>query len=418
MEYIAHIRQKDNERQTVATHLMEVKALAELYGGKIGVGHIAGLAGLLHDMGKYTNQFQEYLLEAVKNPERPPKRGSVDHSTAGGKLIFDVLHSPTDSYRALLAEIVGNAIISHHSYLQDFININLELKYLQRVQDKELDEYMFTKKKFFEEVLSEKELEDYIKKALDELSEFLDVGQSISRQSMFLSKFIFSTLIDADRTNSREFEENRYDDIGQSHEHLLSHYYDKLMEKVNGFKQQGDANNPINVLRSEMSDQCEKFARKPSGIYTLSIPTGGGKTLASLRYALKHAELYKKNRIIYIVPYTTIIEQNADEVRKILDDDEHILEHHSNVVNDELDDNEADDGRLACYEKLKLAKDNWDAPIIFTTMVQYLDTFYAYGGRNIRRLHNLANSILIFDEVQKVPTNCISLFNHTLNFLK
>lgn len=420
MTYIAHVRQEDHEHQTVATHLLEVKALAESYGQKIGVGHIAGLAGLLHDFGKYTDEFRDYLLEAVRNPDRPPKRGSVDHSTAGGKLLFDLLHNPNDPYRALLAEVVGNAIISHHSYLQDFIEPNLELNFLKRVRDKVkgLEEYELTKSRFYEEVMSEEELNNYIEKALEELRDHLDVSESIARQSVFLSKFIFSTLIDADRTNSREFEENKYSDVNQSHKQLLSNYYDKLMVKVNGFKQQGDADNPINVLRSEMSDQCEDFAEKPSSIYTLSIPTGGGKTLASLRYALKHAQLYSKKRIIYIVPYTTIIEQNADEVRKILDDNEHILEHHSNVVNDELDDNEADDGRIARYEKLKLAKDNWDAPIIFTTMVQYLDTFYAYGGRNIRRLHNLADSILIFDEVQKVPTNCVSLFNHTLNFLK
>ncbi len=418
MEYIAHIRQKDKEIQTVVAHLLEVKGLAEIYGGKIGVGHIAGLAGLLHDLGKYTEEFKEYILEAVANPNEAPKRGSVDHSTAGGKLIFDLLHKPGEPYRVLLAEIVGNAIISHHSYLQDFIDPNLELNYLKRVKEKELTEYEFTKMCFFENVMSEQELNDYIEKALAELTAYLDVSKSIPRQAMFLSKFIFSTLIDADRTNSREFEENKYGEINKSYKHLLSSYYDKLMKKINGFKKEDDADNPINVLRSEMSDQCEEFAKRPSDIYTLSIPTGGGKTLASLRYALKHAQLYDKKRIIYIVPYTTIIEQNADEVRKILDDNERILEHHSNVVNDELDDNEADDGRIAHYEKLKLAKDNWDAPIVFTTMVQYLDTFYAYGGRNIRRLHNLTDSILIFDEVQKVPTNCISLFNHSLNFLK
>lgn len=420
MEYIAHIRQEDSERQTVATHLSEVKALAESYGRKIGVTHIAGLAGLLHDFGKYTDEFRDYLLEAVRNPEHPPKRGSVDHSTAGGKLLFDLLHNPKDPYRTLLGEVVGNAIISHHSYLQDFIDSNLELNYLKRVRDKVkgLEEYELTKLRFYEEVMSEETLNHYIEKALEELRDYLDVSESIARQSMFLSKFIFSTLIDADRTNSREFEENKYSDVSQSHKQLLLDYYDKLMVKVNGFKEQGDAENSINILRSKMSDQCEEFAEKPSGIYTLSIPTGGGKTLASLRYALKHAQIYDKKRIIYIVPYTTIIEQNADEVRKILGDNENILEHHSNVVNDELDDNEKDDGRMARYEKLKLAKDNWDAPIIFTTMVQYLETFYGYGGRNIRRLHNLADSILIFDEVQKVPTNCISLFNHTLNFLK
>jgi CRISPR-associated endonuclease/helicase Cas3 len=166
-----------------------------------------------------------------------------------------------------------------------------------------------------------------------------------------------------------------------------------------------------------MSRQCDRFAEKPSGIYTLSIPTGGGKTLASLRYALKHAATYHKKHIIYVVPYTTIIEQNAAEVRKILMDDANILEHHSNVVDDINDDDETFDGFINVRQKLKLAKDNWDVPIIFTTMVQFLNVFYANGSRNIRRLHNLCESVIIFDEVQKVPVSCVSLFNQALNFL-
>lgn len=174
----------------------------------------------------------------------------------------------------------------------------------------------------------------------------------------------------------------------------------------------------INRLRSEMSEQCDAFAEKPSGIYTLSIPTGGGKTFASLRYALKHAQLYNKKRIIYIVPFTTIIEQNAEEVRKVLQDDVNILEHHSNVVEDADENDEQQDGIMSVQQRLKLAKDNWDVPIIFTTMVQFLNVFYAKGSRNIRRLHNMSEAVLIFDEVQKVPVPCISLFNEALNFLK
>lgn len=165
-----------------------------------------------------------------------------------------------------------------------------------------------------------------------------------------------------------------------------------------------------------MSEQCEQFAKNPSGIYTLSIPTGGGKTLASLRYALKHAQLFNKKRIIYIVPYTTIIEQNAQEVREILEDYENVLEHHSNVIHEDIGG--SDDDYTISQKKLRLAKDNWDSPIVFSTMVQFLDTFYGYGGRNIRRLHDLSESIIIFDEVLKVPVHCISLFNQALNFLK
>jgi CRISPR-associated endonuclease/helicase Cas3 len=422
MEYIAHIRESDHHMQTVEAHLLEVKELAESFGEKIGVKHIAGLAGMLHDAGKYTNEFRQYIIEAVNNPDAPPKRGSVDHSTAGGKLLFELFHNKgnIDPYRAILAEIVGNAIISHHSYLHDFLNPNLESDYLKRVRDKQLDEFNRIRENFFEHVMSERELLDYVDKASTELKNYLanDSAENWGRQLMFLTKFIFSALIDADRTNTRLFEENKSDDSIKNQKELFGNYYDKLMRKIDSFKTHKNVNTPINRLRGEMSEQCDRFAANPSGIYTLSIPTGGGKTLASLRYALKHAILYNKKRIIYVVPYTTIIEQNAEEVRKILMDEAHILEHHSNVIDDENVDDENQSGRMNVRQRLKLAKDNWDSPIIFTTMVQFLNVFYARGSRNIRRLHNLSESIIIFDEVQKVPIRCVSLFNQALNFLK
>ncbi|BCJ87096.1 CRISPR-associated helicase Cas3' [Effusibacillus dendaii] len=423
MKYIAHIRESDKQIQSVEEHLLGVKDLAESFGEKVGVRHIAGLAGMLHDMGKYTHEFREYIIEAVKNPDSPPKRGSVDHSTAGGKLLYQLFHTGAPSrLNWILAEVVGNAIISHHSYLHDFLNPDLESPYLRRVQKNEfeLKEFDRSKQCFFDHVMSEAEFQQYVSKAVDELEAYLMKPYSGNSESklMFLTKFIFSALIDADRTNTRLFEENKTVEPEPSRKELFDAYYEKLMEKIDSYQVQDAAKTQINALRREMSDQCGRFAEKPSGIYTLSIPTGGGKTLASLRYALKHAGLYNKKHIVYVVPYTTIIEQNAEEVRKILMDDGHILEHHSNVIDDLDDDDENEDGIINTQQKLKLAKDNWDSPIIFTTMVQFLNVFYAKGSRNIRRLHNLSESVIIFDEVQKVPTKCISLFNQTLNFLK
>lgn len=418
LDSIAHIRESDKKIQTVEQHLLEAKELAEAYGAKIGITHITGLAGMLHDLGKYSDEFKEYILEAVNNPFSPPKRGSVDHSTAGGKLLFERFHNPKNPIESILAEVVGNAIISHHSYLQDFLSPDLESNYLKRVRDKELNNYETTKQNFFQKVISEIDFNQYVHEATIELQEFLKKhpSEGIENNVMFLTKFVFSALIDADRTNTRMFEEDRSIENEIDQVHLFENYYKKLMDKIDSFKKDGNAAKPINRLRQEMSEQCEAFALQPSGVYTLSIPTGGGKTLASLRYALKHAIKYKKKRIIYVVPYTTIIEQNAAEVREILDDNENILEHHSNVIEDNEDD-ECQDGIMSIQQKLKLAKDNWDSPIIFTTMVQFLNTFYAYGSRNIRRLHNLSEAVIIFDEVQKVPVSCISLFNKAVNFL-
>ncbi|SFS81985.1 CRISPR-associated helicase/endonuclease Cas3 [Paenibacillus sp. 453mf] len=422
MNFIAHIREGDQEHQLVETHLLEVKKLAESIGSKIGAAHIAGLAGLLHDMGKFTDSFRTYILEAVQNPDHPPKRGSIDHSTAGGKLLYELYHQERRQLNtSLLAEIVGNAIISHHSYLQDYLDTSLESKYLDRVRDKHLHEYDQAKNALFETVMSEEEFKEYVLQAANELDQFmaLETSHSLETKLMFLTKFIFSALIDADRTNTRLFEEGKeneqFNEVDRSS--LFLSYYDLLMKKIDSFQTES-SNNPINLLRRQMSEQCELFADKPSGIYTLSIPTGGGKTLASLRYALRHALNYDKKRIIYVLPYTTIIEQNTAEVRQILMDDENILEHHSNIIEDSDDNDELDDGLMNKRQKWKLAKDNWDSPIIFTTMVQFLNVIYAKGSRNIRRFHNLSQSVIIFDEVQKVPVPCVSLFNQALNFLK
>lgn len=416
MQYIAHIRKSDNVIQSVETHLLEVKQLAETLGEKFGIKHVTGLAGMLHDLGKFSDDFRNYILEAIENPDAPPKRGSVDHSTAGGKLLFHLFHEKNiDKNKALVAEIVGNAIISHHSYLQDFLNANLESDYLRRVKDKELNNFDKSVQLFYKNVMNETEFINYVENAALELKQLLisKKVKSIENTIMFLSKIVFSSLIDADRTNTRQFEEQIDNEVFENSQELFKKYYEKLMAKLHSFKVE---DTPINRLRREMSEQCEQFAQKPSGIYTMSIPTGGGKTLASLRYALKHALLFNKKRIIYVVPFTTIIEQNAEDVRKIIDDDYNLLEHHSNVVDEEIDRD--DEAYLSSKQRLKLAKDNWDSPIIFTTMVQFLNVFYAKGSRYIRRLHNLSESTIIFDEVQKVPSACVSLFNDSLNFLK
>jgi len=419
---IAHIRQSDGKIQTVEEHSLNVKQIAESIGEKIGVKHIAGLAGLLHDIGKFSVKFKEYILLASQNPDNPPRRGSVDHSTAGGQLLDRFVKSgPRDKNLYMLAEIVCNAIISHHAYLHDYLSPDADSPYLARIQDKFIEDLDNITDCFHRLVMDKDQFGQYVRKAGQELAAFLSRPSSEDGRTrlMFLTKYVFSALIDADRTDTRLFEENNIWSPQEERKELFSEYYRKLMNKITELGSHSEKDSKVNHYRRAMSDSCDDFAERPPDIYKLSIPTGGGKTLSSLRYALRHALHYGKERIIYIVPYTTIIEQNADEVRKILQDDEGILEHHSNVVDDpEVYDDEWADGLSNASQKLKLARDNWDAPIIFSTMVQFLNVFYAHGSRNIRRLHNLSRSVIIFDEVQKVPVHCVSLFNHALNFLK
>ena len=166
-------------------------------------------------------------------------------------------------------------------------------------------------------------------------------------------------------------------------------------------------------MRNKISQGCLTFSTKPKGIYQLTVPTGGGKTFASLRFALNHAAHHKMDRIFYIIPYTSIIDQNADEVRKILEDkDDHghyldkvVLEHHSNLTPEEE------------TQRQNLLSENWDAPIVFTTQVQFLEALFGSGTRGVRRLHQLTNSVIIFDEVQTIPVRCVHMFNVALRFL-
>jgi len=391
VEYIAHVRAGDGEIQSVHRHLLDTKFLA-------GISKVCGLAALLHDMGKYSDAFQNYIRRAVSGEK--VRRGEVDHATAGGRLLFETLKRKMPNQ--LLGEIVSNAIISHHGNLHDYIQ-GEDSPFLQRVELKVLDEYEVCKKRFFDEVISEPDFINYAEAASQQLMSYLErIGQTLVN-STFLTKLVFSILIDSDRTNTRQFEEKGVD---SSLAVDLQTLKENLEQHLSSLKSDCSTVSPINVLRQQMSEQCMKYAERPSGVYTLSIPTGGGKTLASLRYALHHASHHLKKRIIYVVPFTTIIEQNAQVARVVLNTEE-IVEHHSNVI--QLDD--ASEDEMSLQAKLNLAKDNWDAPIIFTTMVQYLNTFYAKGNRNTRRLHHLSEAVVIFDEVQKVPTKCVSLFN-------
>ena len=425
MNFIAHVRTMDQKFQSVEDHLLGVQKLMEMIGEKIGVRHIAGMAGMLHDMGKFSVRFLNYILEAIRHPDNPPRRGSVDHSTAGGRYIYDLLHTgDRQKLHWILAEIVGNAVISHHAYLHDYLSPRLESDFLKRVRDKgaQLEDFTDMVNHFHERVMPKDEFLRYAGEALKELADYIrkvhSNGMKPESGIMFLTKFVFSALIDADRTDTRLFEENKTSEPPFCLAELFEKYYEKLLAKINDLSRRKEADTPINRKRTELSNQCDQFAENPPGIYMLSIPTGGGKTLASLRYALRHAMLHGKKRIVYVIPYTTIIEQNAQEIRNILEDDQNILEHHSNVIEDLDEDDEMEDGRMTVRQKLKLAKDNWDSPIVLTSMVQFLDTFYAKGSSNIRRLHNLCEAVLIFDEVQKVPIPCVSLFNHALNFLR
>ena len=179
----------------------------------------------------------------------------------------------------------------------------------------------------------------------------------------------------------------------------LNKYLSKLTAENN------KSDKAIIELRNDISRQCAEAGLREIGIYTLEVPTGGGKTLSSLRFALEHARKHNLDRIIYVIPYLSILSQTAIEMRSALNaDNETVLEHHSNVLPDDP-------------EYYKLHTDRWDSPIILTTQVQFLESVFSAKGSDLRKLHNMARSVIIFDEIQTLPVKCVHLFNSILNFL-
>ena len=195
---------KDNEIQTVPDHLVEVQHGAERNGEKIGIKNLAGISGLLHDIGKYTEQFLNYIQEAVANPDKPPRRGSVDHSTAGGKLIHERYHTSEATPQAkCTAEWIANCIISHQG-LRDYISPDQTSPYIERVATKELKQYEQAKN--FTSTPPPEHLDTLFERATSELQHYIQIIKQHKLSPItgsLLMKYMFSCLIDADRTNTR-----------------------------------------------------------------------------------------------------------------------------------------------------------------------------------------------------------------------
>lgn len=409
--FIAHFRSKDGVEQSLEKHLKETAEIAKENGSPLGIPTICYLAGILHDAGKYRRAFQDYIF-AAKRGEKVD-RGSVDHSTYGGKMIRSL--NATTKYELMAMEMIANAIFAHHSPrgLLDFISGENEVcsPFMNRYE-RTLEDLESVEELFYSEVLPLGEMKALLLESGKELERWASRLDRISRTDQFyLMKMVYSALLDGDRRNTQQFEEGTAI-REESNKELFSELSQKLEKTFEGFENENQTE--INQLRQEMAEACLKAAERETGIYTLSIPTGGGKTLSSMRFALNHAIIQEKRRIIYIIPFSSIIEQNAEVFRKELGDvnNDFILEHHSNLVIEEEDESEESERKQA------LMQDNWDSPIIVTTMVRFLENVFSGSTRNPRRIHQLLNSVLIFDEIQSLPPKCLSMFNSLINFLK
>ncbi|WP_018305952.1 CRISPR-associated helicase/endonuclease Cas3 [Desulfitobacterium hafniense] len=415
----AHINPTITAEQSVKEHLRNVAELAREFSAKISLGAAGELLGMLHDLGKGTGKFDAYIRYCAKNPDDQSLKGRINHSTAGAKLIYDNFYNSKNQALKFTAQLLSLAICSHHGGLIDCLDLSGKDKYTERMKPDEDILYDEALAYFNSECLSAKEFKELFGQAAEEIKAVLTQIRRASDSAAqcwfaygFLEKYLFSCLIDADRYDTYLFMESKAGKEKIDKSFLWRELSSILEEKLNSYSQE----KYIDRLRAEISLACRDFAQNPPGVYQLAVPTGGGKTLSSLRYALNHAQKFEKDRIFYIIPFTTIIDQNAREIKDILGHEEMILEHHSNLIADR--DRPADEnGHGEEEDNYKLLTERWDSPLIFTTMVQFLNTLFKGGTRDVRRLHHLTNSVLIFDEIQALPIRCISMFNSALNFL-
>lgn len=387
MEYLAH-KSEDNERkQPLKEHLIKTAELAEEFSLNKFSG-AAYQAGLLHDVGKYQKTFQKRIDgEQVR----------IEHSICGAKEMFNLMIK----YGAA-ALMLAYCIAGHHGGLPDGgskADSDDMGTLLGRIKRKSED---------YEEYKNEVDIDA---SELNKLNDyFLNLPQENDAQSqefIYLTRYIFSCLTDADFLDTeRFFKDTEREKIGFSFENAL----EKLNKKFDSFK----AKTNIQKTRAVLQEQAYKNMDKNHNVFFLNMPTGSGKTLCSLKLSLETAIKCGKKRIIYVIPYTSIIEQTAGEFEKILGDSLPVLQHHSNYSFDP-ENNEVKDGDNVV--SLLKATENWDAPLIVTTSVQFFQSLHSNKGSKLRKLHNMADSVIILDEAHLLPINYFQSCLNSLSFL-
>lgn len=416
-----YARYKDTEPkwQTLLAHLNDVALLAGLHGANFNCMAIAQIAALLHDIGKSTDSWQKYLRDSIEGKTRCKK----DHSTAGAQIFREKY-----SEKKLLATAIEAVVMYHHgSGLPDFISPDGTSEFLERLNKSETEtELSEVEKKIPIEIYSkvEKRLQspecqnDARAALLEPCKRGLELHKNIAdkKRHLFFNmglhlRNLSSCLIDADRSDSAAFERGEKIDLKPTKIPDWTILLQKLERHLTQFSNEGK----LSEIRKNLSERCSDFGDKEKGVYTCSAFTGSGKTLASLRFALKQAAKFDMKHIFIVAPYTSILDQNAEVIRNILEDKntrgEIVLECHSNLTTEKKADLKESEENYSHFEE------TWDSPVIVTTMVQFLEMLFGSGTRSIRRMHQIANSVLVFDEIQTLPIKTTYLFNWGLEYL-
>jgi CRISPR-associated endonuclease/helicase Cas3 len=368
--YIAHTRENDSETQSIKKHLVSTANKAKDFGNSFNNGDYACICGMLHDIGKYSKDFQNKITNN--------SNVRVDHSTAGAIEINKTIN--------LVGKLLAYCIAGHHGGLPDGgnksdtvneVTLNGRLK-----RAKQLPDYSYFEKEI--------NIADFLPEKFPNIKPLNKGGFSLS----FYIRMIYSCLVDSDFLDTEEF--MSIDKIDRSVNYDYKLFNKKLNNYIAKFK---NKEREINRKRAEILNDCIEKSKHEKGLYTLTVPTGGGKTISSLAFAINHVLEHEMDRIIYVIPYTSIIEQTGKIFKDILGS-ENVLEHHSNF-------DFKDDEDLA-FHKLKLSSENWDIPIVVTTNVQFFESLFANKSSRCRKLHNIANSVIIFDEAQMIPTQFLT----------
>ena len=401
----AHIAEDGSGRkESVKEHTKKTAYLCGEKGKRIGLSQVMSLCGILHDMGKNKQKFENYISSDEREKQR--LRGTIPHASTGAKYIYDMYHEK-DGIARILAEMISYAVAAHHGMFDcvDPEQRDVFFKKVSQVEDYEearmnaLRDYLFQyeAEKIFEEALQEFALVwDRLNGVLKKLKpEFLKRGnprEAFEDCSFFLfsclQRLLLSVLIDADWEATADFmgdvdtlEKQVYGNAGEVFREAFCNYEDymrKLGDSID-FASLTEKEKEIISGRNMLKEECREFAKYPAGIYCLPIPTGGGKTLSGLAYALEYAKNHPETeRIIYVSPYISITEQNAKVFREAVGREEWILEHHSSVVRDR--EKEDEDYHSSRFSRLEI---NWESPFICTTFVQFMNTLFSNKSESV-----------------------------------